>query len=285
MELTHSVEDARTHRRSLKGTVAFVPTMGALHEGHLKLVEQGRSLADHVLVSIFVNPTQFGPGEDFEQYPRTLEADVAHCRSAGASGVFAPSADQMYPAAAVETQVDVPLLTADLEGTFRPGHFQGVCRVVAKLLNVVQPDVAVFGQKDYQQLKVIEAMAADLLLPVRIVGMPTVREPDGLAMSSRNRYLAADARRHATGVYKALTQARQMIVDDGETDPAAVERAMVQTLEAHHLDVDYAVVRHPQTLALLDCIEPALTRGVVALIAARLGGVRLIDNMVIGGGG
>ncbi|MFA9480149.1 pantoate--beta-alanine ligase [Phycisphaerales bacterium AB-hyl4] len=282
MQLTHSTADARKHRNALTGTVALVPTMGALHAGHLKLIEHGRSLADHVLVSIFVNPTQFGPGEDFDRYPRTLEVDLERCQAAGAAGVFAPSVDQMYPPAAPDVQVDVPELTSDLEGAFRPSHFAGVCRVVMKFFNVIQPDIAVFGQKDYQQLKVIQAMVADLLMPVRVVGMPTMREDDGLAMSSRNRYLSADDRRHAVGAYKALLQAKRMIEDDGETDPAAVERAMQQTLEAHHFDVDYAVLRHPQTLARLDCVEPSLTHGVAALIAARLDEVRLIDNMIIG---
>jgi pantoate--beta-alanine ligase len=178
--------------------------------------------------------------------------------------------------------LDVPTLTAALEGAHRPGHFVGVCRIVAKLFNIVRPDVTCFGQKDYQQLKVIEAMAADLMMGVRVRAVPTVRESDGLALSSRNQYLTAQQRPHALGLSKALTQARHLVEQEQETDPEAVEQAMHDVLRAHHLEIDYAVLRHPHTLAPLDIIEPALTDGVVALIAAKLGSVRLIDNAIIG---
>lgn len=284
MHVSRTVQELRQRRRDVAGPVAFVPTLGALHEGHLALVRRAGALAEHVVVSIFVNPTQFGPGEDFKQYPRMLESDMALCETAGVDEIFTPDVDQMYPPDVLGTTVDVPELSDDLEGAHRPEHFAGVCRVVAKLLNVVQPDVACFGQKDYQQLKVIEALTRDLLMPVRIEAVPTVREDDGLAMSSRNRYLDAEQRHHALGLYKALQQARLLVEDEGETDPAVVEQAMRQALEAHHLVVDYAVVRHPQTLKPVDCLEPSLTDGVVALIAARLGEVRLIDNMVLGAG-
>lgn len=256
--------------------------MGALHEGHLTLMREAAKHADHVWVSIFVNPTQFGPHEDFDRYPRMLKQDLASCEAAGVSTVFVPTVDEMYPPDAIDTQVSVPDLAAELEGKMRPGHFDGVCRVVAKFLNITQPTVACFGQKDYQQLKIIEAMVRDLMMPTRIISVPTVRESDGLAMSSRNRYLNDEQRKHAVGLSKALKHAKMLIEDTGETDPAVIEHAMQQVLEAHHLDVEYAVIRHPQTLAELDCVEPTLTGGVVALIAARSEAVRLIDNMVIG---
>ncbi|MFP4145406.1 MAG: pantoate--beta-alanine ligase [Phycisphaeraceae bacterium] len=284
MWISTTVDDARQHCEALSGTgtVAFVPTMGALHAGHMQLVEEAHKLADAVVVSIFVNPTQFGPSEDFEKYPRTLESDLRKCEAAGVAGVFNPDADEMYPPTALDTAIDVPDLTGILEGAKRPGHFAGVCRVVAKLLNIVRPTYAMFGQKDYQQLKVIEAMADDLMMNVAIAAVATVREADGLALSSRNRYLDQDERRHAGGLHKALMQAKSLVEEAGETDPHTVEQAMTQVLEAHHMEVDYAVIRHPQTLGELDCVEPELTGGVVALIAARLGGVRLIDNMVLG---
>lgn len=244
-------------------------------------MELAREHAERVVVSVFVNPTQFGPGEDYDRYPRTWDTDCEKCQAVGVDGIFAPSVDEMYPPDAPTCDVDVPALTVDLEGARRPGHFQGVCRVVAKLFNMVQPDVAVFGQKDYQQLAVIRAMTCDLAMPIDIVPGPTVREADGLAMSSRNRYLTADQREHAVGLYKALQQAKYIIEDQGETDPALVEEAMQQIITAHGFALDYAVVRHPQTLAKLDCIEPALTAGVVCLLAAKLGDVRLIDNMLV----
>lgn len=284
MQTITTIDDFRAARAALSGTLALVPTMGALHEAHLALVARGKAVADHVAVSIFVNPTQFGPSEDFDRYPRMFDRDLRRCEEAGVNLVFAPSVDEMYPPAVMDAQVTVPELTQDLEGAARPGHFAGVCRVCAKLFNIVQPNVAVFGQKDYQQLKVIQAMVADLAMPLRIEPMPTRREADGLAMSSRNQYLDATQRRHAAGLFKALEQARALMEEEGESDPEAVERAMREVIEAHHMKVDYAVVRHPETLRALDAIEPALTGGVVALVAAHLGEVHLIDNMVLGGG-
>lgn len=242
-------------------------------------VRRGRAAADHVVVSIFVNPTQFGPGEDFQRYPRPFDLDVAICEEAGAALVFAPEPEDIYPPGGLAARVDVPALTTILEGAHRPGHFEGVCRVVAKLLQIAQPDVVTFGRKDYQQLRVVEAMIADLFVPVSILEVPTVREPDGLAMSSRNRYLTAEQRPQALGLVKALRQARALVEQGGETDPKAVESAMAQVLAAHALELDYAVVRHPWTLQPLDSLDPSFTGGVVALVAARLGAVRLIDNM------
>ncbi len=282
MWVAHTIADLRHRRTACTGPVGFVPTMGALHRGHVALIEQARQRCPQVIVSIFVNPTQFGPNEDFNRYPRPLEDDLAACRAAGAAGVFNPAPEQMYPPARPACEVNVPSLTNDLEGALRPGHFAGVCRVVAKLFHLVAPDFACFGRKDLQQLRVIQAMVADLDLPVEIVECETVREEDGLARSSRNRYLTAAERPRAVALFKALTEARLLIEQQGEIEPAAVESAMSVILRAHQLTVDYAVVRHPRTLARLEVIEPALTGGVAALIAARLGSVRLIDNMLIG---
>jgi pantoate--beta-alanine ligase len=282
MWTAQSVADLRLLRRSLKGTVAFVPTMGALHAGHLSLVQAGRQLADHVIVSIYVNPTQFAPHEDFNRYPRPLADDLTMCLQAGATGVFNPTNEEMYPPNQLECFTLVPALDTILEGEFRPGHFAGVCRVVAKLFNMVQPDIACLGRKDYQQLKVLEAMTEDLAMPIRIVGCPTLRDADGMAMSSRNRYLTPETRKRGLGLFKALSEARAMVEERGETDPAAVEAAMYTILTAHKLATQYAVVRHPRTLTKIDCIEPALTGGVVALIACKVDEVRLIDNMVLG---
>ncbi len=282
MRVVETVDQIRAIRQTLGGTIALVPTMGAIHDGHRRLIEAARTDADRVWVSIFVNPTQFGAGEDYDSYPRPIDSDLDACRAAGADLAFCPTASQMYPPDATACQVTVPDLATVLEGEHRPGHFDGVCLVVAKLLNIIQPHVACFGQKDYQQLRVIEAMVDDLLMPVRISGIPTVREADGLAMSSRNAYLTEDQRRHATALYKALTEARRLVEDAGESDPTAVESAMRHVMEAHHFDVDYAALRHPRTLQPLDCIEPRLTHGVIALTAARLGDVRLIDNMLLG---
>jgi len=257
--------------------------MGALHEGHLQHIRLCRKIADHVLVSIFVNPTQFNDAEDFNKYPRVFEGDLRQCVEAGADAVFAPEAEALYPPTQIPIEVDVPMLTDQLEGADRPGHFQGVCRVVAKLLNIIQPDIVSFGHKDYQQLCVVDAMIEDLMLPIRIARVPTVRESDGLAMSSRNVRLDPDSRRRAVGLYKALNAARKMVEQDGETDPEVVEQAMQTVMRSHQFEIGYAVVRHPQTLGELSCIEPKLTGGVIALVAGSLGDVRLIDNMLLGG--
>ncbi len=283
MFIATTVDDLRTQRRALTGRVAFVPTMGALHAGHVSLIDAGHTLADHVIVSIFVNPTQFAPHEDLAKYPRPLEADLAACQAAGAVGVFVPTVDVMYPPEVPESIVETPTVAADLEGKLRPGHFRGVCRVCAKLFNMVEPDIACFGMKDYQQLKVVEAMVADLAMPLQIVPCPTKRDDDGLAMSSRNVYLSKDERHLALGLNKALREAEALIIEQGESDPSAIEAAMTMVLKAHEVVIDYAVVRHPQTLAPIDSIEPGLTGGVVALIAGRVGTTRLIDNRVIGG--
>ena len=219
MHILNTLDELRDYRRGLTGTLGFVPTMGALHEGHLSLVDAAKEYADRAMVSVFVNPTQFGPNEDLARYPRPFEADVALCEARGVDAIFAPTPDVMYPADAVDVSIDVPALTNVLEGELRPGHFAGVCRVVAKLLILAMADVAIFGRKDYQQLQVIQAMAEDLFLPTRIIAAPTKREPDGLAMSSRNRYLEGEQRRHAIGLHKALLAAKALVEDDGENQP------------------------------------------------------------------
>jgi pantoate--beta-alanine ligase len=259
------------------GGGAFVPTMGALHEGHLALMRRAQPLARPLVISIFVNPTQFGPGEDWQRYPRTREADLEAAAQVGVEVVFAPDVETMYPPAG---QVPVPALppvatTPGLEDVHRPGHFAGVCQVVARLFDLVRPSVAVFGEKDYQQLLVIAEMVrreGDRWGDLSIVGHPTVREVDGLALSSRNRYLQADERDRALGLSRALHAAR-----DAPVSPASAEQLMAAVLASHNLKVDYAAVRDARTLEPID----AFNRPARALIAARLGNVRLIDNMGI----
>ncbi len=277
MQVLRTIEELNRWRSGVTGRVALIPTMGALHAGHMAHVPPARSAASHVVVSIFVNPTQFGPHEDLSRYPRPVADDLAMCERDGVDAVFLPSADEVYPPGIPACSVDVPTLTGGFEGEHRPGHFAGVCRVVMKLLNLVRPAVVTFGQKDYQQLVACSAMVADLNLPVEVVTVPTVREADGLALSSRNVYLEGDQRRHALGLIKALRVAEALIVKEGETDPAAVESAMRQIITAHHMPIDYAAIRHPRTLTAPDCIEGQ----VVALVAGRLGSTRLLDNLLI----
>lgn len=284
MKLLHTAEQLRAFRDGLDGTVGLVPTMGALHDGHVAHLGAARAVAgvDHTVVSVFVNPTQFGPGEDLDRYPRTLADDVKRCAAAGAAAVYAPSVDDVYPPGVPACPVGPPAVADDLEGARRPGHFAGVCRVVMKLLQRVRPDAVTLGRKDYQQLCVLRAMIDDLFVPVRIVEVPTVREPDGLAMSSRNRHLDPGARRRALALSKALRAAAEL-AGRGETDPAAAESAMADVLTAHGLEVGYAVVRHHRSLAPVDALDPAQC---VALIAARVVNadgtrVRLIDNLAL----
>jgi pantoate--beta-alanine ligase len=256
---------------------AFVPTMGALHEGHLALMGRARALGRPLVISIFVNPTQFGPGEDWQRYPRALEADLEAASAAGVEVVFVPDVEMMYPPA---QQVPVPALPPaatepGLEDAHRPDHFAGVCQVVARLFDLVRPSVSVFGEKDYQQLLVITEMVhreGDRWPGLRIVGHPTVREADGLALSSRNRYLEPRQREQARGLSRALHAAR-----DGPDNPASAEKVMADVLAAHELKVDYAAVRDARTLEPIDAFD----RPARALVAARLGDVRLIDNMAI----
>lgn len=262
--------------------VGLVPTMGALHDGHVRLVERCRAdLGDGlVIVSVFVNPTQFGPAEDFGRYPRTFDADLARCEAAGADLVFAPSAAEMYPrGTGAVTFVEVPGLSEVLEGAVRPGHFRGVATVVLKLFAIAQPDLAHFGAKDYQQQVLVRRMVADLDLPVEVRTVPTVREPDGLAMSSRNRYLDADQRRAATVLFRALEAGRAAVLG-GERDANRVRQIMANTVQSERLAVlDYAEIADAETLGPL--VELGAGRGAVGLLAVRFGTTRLIDNAVL----
>lgn len=255
------------------GTLALVPTMGALHEGHRSLIRLARDRADQVVVSVFVNPLQFGPGEDYSRYPRTFDADLAACREEGVDVVFAPAAGDMY---LPDRQVSVCAgeMGRIVEGASRPGHFDGMLTVVLKLFNLVRPDVAVFGQKDAQQLSMIRRMVADLDVPVEVVGAPTVREPDGLALSSRNRYLSAGERRVALALSRALRAGA------GEPTPARVRAAASKVLaEAPpELELDYLVLVDPATFT--EVSDPYEGEAVLA-VAAKVGATRLIDNMVV----
>lgn len=280
MQICHSIAALRAARGALTGRVGFVPTMGALHEGHLTLMRLAAQRCDHVITSIFVNPTQFGPNEDFDAYPRDLDADAALCASAGVELIFAPTAAEIYPEGA-STIVRVEGMTDNLCGPHRPGHFQGVATVVTKLLIITTPDVAVFGQKDYQQLAIIRRLNKDLHLGVEIVGAPTIREPDGLAMSSRNRYLDATQRAQATTISKGLALA-WAAWQDGLRDGNALEAIARTLLEAlPDTSIDYVEAVHPDSLAPLKSGDDA---GCTLAIAIRLGGqgqqrVRLIDNL------
>lgn len=274
MDVIHTIAALKARLRAA-GTVAFVPTMGNLHAGHLALVRTAREHGDSVVASIFVNPLQFGPKEDFQTYPRTLEADCAQLAEAGADVVFAPSAAEMYPAPQ-QVEIIPPPIAAELCGAFRPGHFQGVTTVVAKLFNIVQPAVAVFGKKDYQQLCVIRAMVRELNFPVRLVGAETLRAEDGLALSSRNGYLSTQDRQEAPRLYRALSNiAAQLKL--GARDFARLERDACQELASHAWRVDYVSVRDAATL-----LPPAGRAGqLVVLGAAWLGATRLIDNIEV----
>jgi len=254
--------------------VGFVPTMGNLHAGHIALVEEARRRADRVVVSIFVNPLQFGPQEDFAAYPRTLEQDCALLAAAGTDLLFAPSVAAVYPRGQEEqTRVEVPGISDILCGSHRPGHFVGVATVVCKLFNMVQPDLAIFGEKDYQQLLVIRLMTLDLSLPVEIQGLATVREADGLAMSSRNGYLTAEERARAPALYQTLIRCGERLVAGQAI--AEVERQASEELAAAGFGPDYVSVRRAADLGTPGEGDPEL----VVLAAARLGRARLIDNL------
>lgn len=256
------------------GTVAFVPTMGNLHEGHIDLVRQARAHAGCVVVSIFVNPLQFGPSEDFDRYPRTLEADCAKLEGL-ADVVFAPAVSEMY-AQRQTVFIEPPQIANELCGAARPGHFRGMATVVLKLLNIVQPQVALFGKKDYQQLHIIRQMVAQMNLPIRIVGGETVRAADGLALSSRNQYLSPAERTEATFLWQTLSNlAREL--QEGLHDYAAAEAVAVAALAGRGWRVDYVAVRNRATLA----VAGANDRELVLLAAAHLGATRLIDNLEI----
>lgn len=265
--------------RSRGGRLGFVPTMGALHEGHLALIREARRLSSEVAVSIFVNPTQFGPNEDLAKYPRDLDGDLRKCAAAGASLVFVPTVREMYPDGE-RTRVRVDGLSAALCGVSRPVHFEGVATVVTKLFAVAGPCVAVFGRKDYQQLQIIRRMVRDLLLPVDIVGHPTVRESDGLAMSSRNAYLSAEERRRAVALPAALSDAVRCHAN-GERLSGELQQRVEARLVAAGLRVDYVTVADADELVPCKPGEVAGSRSVLA-VAAFVGRTRLIDNVVLG---
>jgi len=261
--------------RMARESIAFVPTMGNLHAGHASLIGAAHLHGRRVVASVFVNPLQFGPNEDYNAYPRTPDEDAALLEEQGVDVLFLPTVAEMYPlGSAGSTIVDVPDLSGILCGAFRPGHFQGVATVVVKLLNLVQPDVGIFGEKDYQQLTIIRRSVEDLCLPVQIVGAPTVRADDGLALSSRNRYLNTDERAKASTVYRALDGARRRLAG-GDADIEAIEREGLDTLRAAGFRPDYFEVRMAGTL-----VRPhGQDIDVVVLAAARLGRARLIDNV------
>lgn len=277
MEICRSIGSVRSLSRAWKRDgfgVAFVPTMGALHEGHTSLVRLARHHGDRVVVSIFVNPTQFGPGEDFARYPRDEEADLAACDAAGADAAFLPPVAAMYPPGS-STSVSVEgTLTAGLCGASRPGHFRGVATVVCKLLHIVEPDAAVFGQKDAQQLAVIRRMVRDLDIPTEIVSAPIVREPDGLAMSSRNAFLSPEERAQAVVLNRALREAEARVAG-GVTAPGTLREVLVHAIAGAPLArLDYAEVVDAETLWPLETLD----RPALAALAVRFGKTRLIDN-------
>lgn len=278
-----TVQDAPALRAAIRGwrskgqTVGFVPTMGNLHAGHQSLIKLARARADRVVASVFVNPTQFGPNEDFERYPRTLVQDQAALADEDCDLLFAPDVATIYPFGAEHSvSLRVPQITEVLEGAHRPGHFDGVATVVCKLFNLVQPDLAVFGQKDFQQLKVIERMVRDLSLPVKVMSAATLRAEDGLALSSRNQYLSAAERARAPLIHDALQNMRELLHKGHPWQ--ALEQVAVARLARAGFAPDYAAIRRAEDLG-----EPAegQREGLIALIAARLGSTRLIDNLLL----
>ena len=281
MVVAQRIGDVRQEVRAARARgarVGLVPTMGALHEGHASLLRAARDDGGLVVASIFVNPTQFGPTEDLAKYPRRLERDLEICRREGVGLVFAPSAAEMYPAG-FATTVHVARMTEKMCGAFRPGHFDGVCTVVAKLLAIVQPDTAYFGEKDAQQLAAVRRMVADLDLGVEIRGCPTVREPDGLAMSSRNAYLSPAERRQALALSRSLAEAREAVLA-GERDGGRLAAQVRQRLEAAEgVDLQYVAVVDPETLEDLGRVGDK----VLVAAAAKVGATRLIDNVVLRG--
>ena len=281
MQIIHTIEELRralkAERRSAK-RIGLVPTMGYLHKGHLELVRRARAENDVTVVSIFVNPLQFGANEDLDKYPRNLDRDAALLSNAGVDYLFAPGVTDMYPRP-MQTVVDVPSLGGQLEGEARPGHFAGVATVVSKLFNIVGADTAYFGEKDYQQLVIIRTMVDDMAIPVRVVGVETVREDDGLACSSRNVYLSPEERAAAVVVPKALDEAERLY-QSGINDPDALEAAIRAFISAEPLAVPEVVaLRDPETLEHLTVVQD---RPVLVALFVRFGTTRLLDNRVIG---
>jgi len=283
MQVAETIAQCRravAEARASGKVVGFVPTMGALHEGHYQLIDAARRECGFVVVSIFVNPTQFAPGEDLSRYPRTPQADLAGCERRGADLVFLPGPAEMYPRGRTEVEVTPGRLAETLCGRSRPGHFAGVCTVVAKLLNIVQPQKAYFGAKDFQQAVIVARMVEDLDFPVEVVRCPTVREADGLAMSSRNRYLSPAERAQAAALSRALAAAEE-IIRSGPRASADVVAAVRERLAAEAPDgqIDYVQVVDPRTLEDVEVARPA----VLVALAVRFGGARLIDNVLVDG--
>lgn len=283
--MTELIRDVETLREKLAAArergrrVGLVPTMGALHRGHLALIEEARKRAQTVVVTVFVNPTQFGPNEDFTKYPRMLERDVEACRDAGADFVFSPEATTTIYPPGDETRVRVPETAKHLEGSFRPHHFEGVATVCLKLFQIVGPSVAVFGRKDYQQLQLITRMVRDLFLPIEIVGHPTIREDDGLALSSRNAYLSPEERERARAIPIGIGAAVRLF-DEGERRVSALTAAARAPIEKAATSIDYVAIADAATVAPF-ADDATIERAVLA-VAARIGTTRLIDNVVLG---
>jgi pantoate--beta-alanine ligase len=277
MKIVETAAELSRLRGKMTGPVGFVPTMGYLHEGHLVLVRQARAENALVAVSIFVNPTQFGPKEDFKQYPRDPERDLALLEGEGTDVVFMPPVEEIYPPG-FDSWVEVGRLGRKLEGASRPGHFRGVATVVARLFELVRPDRAYFGQKDAQQLIVIRQMVADLDMNLEVVAVPTVREADGLAMSSRNTYLNPEERKQAAVLYQALTLA-QRLYGEGERDAETIRRQMTVLIQRQpSADIDYISIADAETLEELDVVKPLA----LVSMAVKIGKTRLIDNIVLG---
>lgn len=280
-ELRREVAQARERAGTVAGqadTIGFVPTMGALHEGHLALVDRARELTEFVVVSVFVNPTQFGPGEDFEAYPRDLERDAEQAAARGVDLLYAPSTDEMYPDGEPVVRVVPGALADRLCGLSRPVHFQGVVTVVAKLFGMVQPDVAVFGRKDYQQAALIRRLVRDLAMPVRVEVVPTVREHDGLALSSRNAYMTAADRERALSLSRGLFAAQAAFDEEGVRDADRLKARVRGTMRDVDVEPEYIELVDPERLEPLDRARA----GAVLAVAARVGETRLIDNVTMG---
>jgi pantoate--beta-alanine ligase len=278
MQVLTTIADLSRWRTSARPAIGFVPTMGSLHEGHLSLVRRARIENDKVVASIFVNPTQFGPNEDFQDYPRDLNQDLGLLEAASVDVVFTPAVNEMYPAGA-STMIEVESLSSILEGASRPGHFRGVATVVCKLFHLVQPSRAYFGEKDYQQLQVVQRMVLDLGIPVEVIGCPTIREPDALAMSSRNRYLSLSERQAAVALSQALFLAQQLNTN-GERDASKLQAEVQNHLTKEPLiRTDYVAIVHPLTLQPLATIG---LEGGVLCVAVWIGKTRLIDNIRLG---
>ncbi len=282
MKVVHTKKGAREIINGWKSkgqTIGFVPTMGYFHKGHLSLMELAKRQADKVVISIFVNPTQFGPNEDYEKYPRDIERDLELARGIGVDMVFAPKKEEMYPEE-TKTWVQVEEITENLCGRSRPGHFRGVATVVAKLFNIILPDIAVFGQKDFQQIQVIKQMVKDLDFPVKIVMAPIIREKDGLAMSSRNTYLSNEERKSALCLFKALELSKRLVMEEGISEVATLKERIREFIQGFpYTKIDYIFIGDPENLKERERVELPL----LVALAVYVGDTRLIDNMLIEG--